>query len=331
MESKERIQWIDFVKGIAILSVVWKHIKWEPDYFGKIICAFHMHIFFIITGILLYVKNDLNKTTSKNFMKKKASALLYPYVIFSVLSILILLMRHRFVIENLIDTIILTGYSALWFLPCLFFSESLSYVLLKNKQKRFVLVMGVAGILLVSIFGKNFFRDIVENKWILSILINITRICTSSVFILLGYFGYKFIKDEAKCDNVVIAIFLMICGISLALLNNGEVGLKDNNLYNPIFFYLSANMICWGIIILCKKIKSANSLICYWGKNSLIILVTHIPMSIVSIVKWKIPVTTHIYIVDCVIVFVVVMIIESILIYAINRWAKFLIRFPKIN
>ena len=66
----------------------------------------------------------------------------------------------------------------------------------------------------------------------------------------------------------------------------------------------------------------------------MIILVTHIPMSIVSVVKWKIPLTTNIYYIDCIIVFIVfivfivVMIIESILIAVINSRGKWLIKYP---
>ena len=132
MESKKRVDWIDFVKGIAILCVVWKHIKVETDCFGKVICAFHMPIFFILSGILLFMKNDIKNTGTKRFLLKKAASLLWPYLIFSLLSLAVLVVRHRFEFEQLIETCLLSGYSALWFLPCLFFSECICYFVLKK-------------------------------------------------------------------------------------------------------------------------------------------------------------------------------------------------------
>ena len=61
--------------------------------------------------------------------------------------------------------------------------------------------------------------------------------------------------------------------------------MNDNALYNPILFYLGANLISWGVIILIKNINIKNNIVHFFGRNSLIILVTHIPMLIVSVVK----------------------------------------------
>ena len=329
--NKKRVEWIDFVKGIAILCVVWKHIKWEPDVFGKIICAFHMPIFFIISGILLFMKDEINNQSGwGGFIKKKAMSLLYPYFCFSIIGIFVLLLRHRFTVGHIINTITLTGYSVFWFLPCLFFTECLGYWIIKNKNKKYNYVV-MLGVGVVSIFGLQFIKAIgIENEYILSIFINIARICTSLIFVVIGYVGYEYLTENIHIGFVTGIIFI-ISGVVAAVLNTGEVIIKDNILYNPILFFLSANMISWGIIFCVKNIKMKSNVIHFWGRNSLIILVTHLPMAIVSIVTWKFPLKTNIYVLDCIVAFIVVMIIESILICVINKWFPFLIKLPKRN
>ena len=60
LQSRERIAWVDGLRGIAILLVVLGHVN--PP-FKKIIYGFHMALFFIISGFLFkdcYDKNFPN-------------------------------------------------------------------------------------------------------------------------------------------------------------------------------------------------------------------------------------------------------------------------------
>ena len=53
IEIKNRLNWIDWAKAIAISLVVFGHIPMSPDNFiQKFITNYHMPLFFLISGYL---------------------------------------------------------------------------------------------------------------------------------------------------------------------------------------------------------------------------------------------------------------------------------------
>lgn len=57
---KNRIASIDIAKGIGIISVVLGHLLGEGQYLRDFIYAFHMPLFFIISGFLFHNKKFIN-------------------------------------------------------------------------------------------------------------------------------------------------------------------------------------------------------------------------------------------------------------------------------
>lgn len=53
---RKRIEWIDIAKGTAILAVVIGHTlgPYNGQFFGSLIFAFHMPIFFMLSGYLYH-------------------------------------------------------------------------------------------------------------------------------------------------------------------------------------------------------------------------------------------------------------------------------------
>ena len=49
---KERLIWIDILKGLGILTVVFAHCYIPDELLKKIIYTFHMPLFFLISGYL---------------------------------------------------------------------------------------------------------------------------------------------------------------------------------------------------------------------------------------------------------------------------------------
>ena len=83
---KERLLYIDNLKGFAILLVVLGHcIQFrEPDYDSnwlfRIIYSFHMPLFFIISGYVSH-QNDIQ---IESLVTKRAKQLLLPYFIWGL-------------------------------------------------------------------------------------------------------------------------------------------------------------------------------------------------------------------------------------------------------
>lgn len=80
---KKRINWIDAARGIAILFVVLGHcIGSLEDSMNRVILAFHMPLFFFLSGLCAKYKKD-NKIKQ---ICNKAKVLLIPQIILGLLN-----------------------------------------------------------------------------------------------------------------------------------------------------------------------------------------------------------------------------------------------------
>jgi len=48
-----RVQWVDFAKGVAIILMVVAHVIWQGTNLIAFIYTFHMPFFFVMAGYLL--------------------------------------------------------------------------------------------------------------------------------------------------------------------------------------------------------------------------------------------------------------------------------------
>ena len=71
MKVSERYTWIDCIKGIGIFLVVLGHI-YKDNYIGQWIYSFHMPLFFMLSGYLMYTKSvDLSGRGEMIYDKKE--------------------------------------------------------------------------------------------------------------------------------------------------------------------------------------------------------------------------------------------------------------------
>jgi fucose 4-O-acetylase-like acetyltransferase len=93
--SGTRSNIVDIVKGIAIALVVYGHTaqgmvhrKWWVGpgaiFSDEFIYSFHMPAFFFVSG--LFVMNSLAKRGSRHFAVDKMKTILYPYLLFAIIS-----------------------------------------------------------------------------------------------------------------------------------------------------------------------------------------------------------------------------------------------------
>ncbi len=131
-EPRKRLDFIDYAKAIGIILVVIGHINVYNSSCKAWIYAFHMPLFFLLSGLLLKPSDNF-----KAFINKKARRIMVPYFIWGLIS-------AAFSLENLLcvcygshqtlyraDTL-----SSLWFFPVLFVSYIISEVVINVASKR---------------------------------------------------------------------------------------------------------------------------------------------------------------------------------------------------
>ena len=140
-----RLYWLDIAKGITILLMVIGHTS-IPSALSNFIWAFHMPLFFIASGWT----TNWGKTDSIGFTKKKIRTLFVPFLVYSLVVLLIQIPQGWVDYNQWINNG--WGSYALWFIPVLFFA-SLFAKLIYGIKKRYLLLgcafmlAGISGIL----------------------------------------------------------------------------------------------------------------------------------------------------------------------------------------
>lgn len=292
VNNKRRISWIDFYKGIAIILVVIGHIS-ENNEINKFIYFFHMPAFFFISGYLYKYKD--------NFIKKKFQTIIIPYLFFAIFSYIYWVFIERKlrgqsqnVFEIGKNIILMKGGNdnyiyniSLWFLPCIFFTEVIYYLINKIMNNDFNRNIIIIFISCIAICLFNYF--------------NFPRLVFSldTVLIVLGFFGLgniyknnttKFFTQKNSNISLMIKILLLL---TISIFSN-RYDYNNLSLGNPILVYTTA-LLGISILIQVSTIFS-NEWIEFLGRNSLIVLFIHEPIKrivifIISIIL-RIPVET---------------------------------------
>jgi fucose 4-O-acetylase-like acetyltransferase len=170
--NTRRMAWVDYLRGIAIILVVYRHVLIGIERSGlniplyltqanEMFFSFRMPLFFILSG--LFISNSLTKYSLGKIVDSKFQGLLYPYFIWAFLQITlqIFLSRYTNAERTTSDYLYILyqprGLDQFWYLPALF-NATIIYILLKTKvglSRPFQLGLGV----LLYIIGP-YFREI---------------------------------------------------------------------------------------------------------------------------------------------------------------------------
>lgn len=152
---KQRKVWIDWLKSIAIMFVIFGHLPMWNDENKAFVCSFHMPLFFIISGYLYKPSESI-----KSCFLKCVHTLLVPYFLFNILFYpywYIMKYTKGFDIST-INTAILkpligilfgqhesaissTVNGVTWFLIALFFTEIITEVIIHKKHKTLFFIL----------------------------------------------------------------------------------------------------------------------------------------------------------------------------------------------
>lgn len=282
--NKQRIDYIDIAKGIAIFLMVLGHSYSEGNgtYILKLIYSFHMPLFFITTGVLYGTRKEIN---IKLNIKRKVKRLLWPYLFWetayqlflSILQIAGGASMKETLCKNVIN-IIKLGNSR-WFLPIMFGAYVIYYVLRKLLKNKNLFIIGSALIMLLSIIFST------SNNEIIGIVV---RILVSAGFIAIGYF---FEGTYNKDINIVLLAIFTIVHIVVCMMSK-EVSIASLTFGNPIIYILMGSFGTYIVYCWSKKIEVTSKMgdmLGLWGRNSLQILCLHsFVIQVVRLLDYKI-------------------------------------------
>jgi acyltransferase len=268
MIQTERYDFVDIAKGIGIILVVWSHMSTTAelaDFFkwGGYMTTFYMPLFFILSGLFYRPSN----------MKKRLKQLLVPYIVFYVLAYLDYMVKcilkqeniewNNFLVPFLGGTI---GYrnSPIWFLLSLSQVSVLAAIFVKYMNKIVALPFSLL-LAFAASYSKLYFSHI-------PYYMDVSLVCFP--FFLIGYYYREEILHRLNAVSVCI---LVVLSAILYILSPEFTNVSQNYLpQGYVLFFMVSVMASLGIIGFCKYIHGKVSLLLqFFGKNSLIILCSH--------------------------------------------------------
>lgn len=294
-EVKKRLDYFDMVKGIGSILVLLGHL--QGDDFFKLspyilpmcewIFSFHMVLFFIVSGMLLYHKSDIEKDFIVLY-KKRFKGIMIPYFWFSAfyISVVVYALINKTVMPatlfvNLWYIFSTYGMNVLWFLPALFFGELLFiFVMQKFENKKIsaliITCLGIIGFILAYIMTRFTYEGELAKR-IHELATALVRPLIVSLFIMIGYYGQKVISKISFTKNkwiqIPVGIVLMIFAALFVKVNHG-VDFRSL-VFKNIFFYLLCSLLSsFGLVLICRGIPAVKA-IKFFGVNSLIFMGVH--------------------------------------------------------
>lgn len=280
----KRVDYIDIAKGIGIILVFVGHNLTVNSRSWSWIYSFHMPLFFLISGLTV----SLGKYKSyKDYLVRKINVILVPYILYTVIQLLVFYFILNSISFYSVIKIILFGWgdNPLWFLPVLFFVENIYYLVLKTQWGKLILwcmcflliftffykgklIYGISKIpwyflfySLTAIYKEKLIINF--NKMKLSILF-ITFILLISIHYIIWKFTIELNPGTSTINNegvIFFADFLISLFASFAILSISKV-LSETQYINKLFIWVGRST----LIILCTHLMIKYTLLTFGGE-----------------------------------------------------------------
>ena len=273
MKAKKRVDYIDVLRGIGIIYMVLGHINFGAQ-FDHYIHAFHMPLFFFVTG-LFYRRESLPYWP---FLKKMTKQLILPYLIWGIVILSFSFLTKMGLRTSMIEAIgnfFTTNNNgipiagALWYLTCLYFSQIILYFLNRIFKKEWTFGISCMIVFMLGIVLHHFQITL---WW---------SLVNSFVAIGIIYFGclMKKIHLLEKFTNTNLIYTLILFVVSFySIMHTGYVNMRTGvypnlflfflNLILAILFYVNVSK----ILLKFRFFSFFTQKIKYIGENSIVSL-----------------------------------------------------------
>lgn len=247
MVTKERIGWVDTLRGLGIIAIYVGHFGSHAGPLHSFVYAYHVPLFFFISGFFVKIKSGENLFQS---IKKLFLHIMVPYIGFLAIAAIVYHLHSGYNVPWMIGQ----GFfgirnrlfaGSLWFLPCLFVMAVLYQIILRIVKKK-VFALLVAIILFVVSRTILPFNPGTQPSWFW----NIDSALYYIIYYAFGAFIFTYIKDikyksTNRTQKAIIALFALICFAVTAVVFFKGAG------YIPSLVNISITPIKWlmGIMI----------------------------------------------------------------------------------
>ena len=369
-DSKKRLDYLDMTKGLGMILVLIGHLQGDSIFtfspYIQPLCvyifSFHMPMFFIVSGILLAVKND-EVRPFKEVAAARFRGIMIPYFWFSFFYMLVVitaLIKGEIAVQtlylNIWYVLSLYGMNVLWFLPALYMGELL-FIFMRRKIREDLPFVTIVVLSNAIVYFASYFIGIADFTTpaaerlhdFLTVILRPVLVCG---FITIGYYTHRLLRKgtrigdffsrpelnekgviSARYRSAYIVLGLMLFGVCFAFfgINNG-IDFRSLQFRNVFFFFVCALSGSYGMICLCKGLPRVP-LFCYWGIGSLIFMVTHNSQTVLTF-SLKLAMYVNQYLTRArgyicyAIVIVTITAYSTLMIYVIRRFFPFLIGKP---
>lgn len=260
-KAKIRKRDVDLLRALGIIIMVLGHVGVGVG-FDKFIHAFHMPMWFIISGYFYKENTDI-----KCYVKKKMYALFVPYIVFGIAFELLLtstISDGKWYQALLFPNIYANGVQ--WFLPALMFADIIAYFVLHAFSSK----IGIVLCLCIGLFGT-------------------FHLCTmplaiDSALVGVGFFAIGIIvrKHEQYILSIRgIKLWLLMMTSFLLIFANGYVNMRTNQYSLIGLFWINATaatITLWNIckiVVDCKYNYHISSVFFNIGSESIIYPLTN--------------------------------------------------------
>lgn len=256
----KRIEWIDSLRGMAIILVVWGH--WNIPVIGeKFIYSFHMPLFFFLSGYLFNHKG----LSLKDFAMKKTKGYLIPYAIYAVIAVPFSpIFDPNFSITNIVLNFFFingkVGWNApIWFLLVMFMMEVLSYFLLSEIALSYSIIGSLVLAGIMSLFP-------------MSMPFGINIVVLALFFYQLGILSKK--NGWIERTNFITLIIGVFGAIVFGVVLNSRVSVYNFELGNYFYFLIASIS---GILMMFTAFSKIGNIkvLNFYGKNTLVLFASH--------------------------------------------------------
>lgn len=301
----QRKEYIDILRGIAILLVVMGHCS-PMNILNKTLLSFHMPLFFFISGMCL------NVNWGGDFFIKKLRTIGVPQLTLVLLNCIVGIFVDVFVLKRYtLSEADWYGAVMPWFLPTLMLMFYLLYPIIKYcKSNKAIYCVTLLIVLCFCLIDNN------------EVYI-IQQVLCALVFGLLGYlFRNSLDRWTVISSNIKGCGWILLIVVAIIADNKEPVLMYINQYGNKMEFFLIATIGVLATFEISSNIKSAP-LLSYIGRNSVIVYIFH--FSVIKIVRAFTNRLSLESFNNPFLLFVVVFFITILIVQIVNKYALFIV------